>query len=396
MDSHDHRSIGNRLDLFHQQEEGPGMVFWHPRGAALFRIIEGYIRRRMRQAGFEEVISPQMLARSLWEDSGHWEKFGANMFAFEDGERAFALKSMSCPGHIQIFKKRVRSYRDLPVRYCEFGACHRNEPSGALQGLMRTRAFIQDDAHIFCAEEQIEAEVARFCAMLKEVYAAFGFSDVVVGFSTRPAVRAGSDEIWDRAEAALESAARSVGLPYALQPGEGAFYGPKLEFKLRDVHGRLWQCGTVQLDFVLPERLDVAYVDAADGRKRPVMIHHAVLGSIERFIAVLLEHSRGALPVWLAPVQVVVASISEAQAGYARAVTERLLGADLRARCDISPERLPRKIVDALDQGVPALLVVGAREESNGQVALRRRDGAQEVLALDEAIRLLQAESVPG
>src|SRR5262245_35300653 len=256
MDSNDHRVIGNKLDLFHQQDEGPGMVFWHPRGAALYGVLEGYVRRRMRAAGFREVRTPQLLARSLWERSGHWEKFGDSMFVAADGERAFALKPMSCPGHIQIFNKRVRSHRDLPMRLCEFGACHRNEPSGALQGLMRTRAFVQDDAHIFCREDQIVDEVARFCGLLREVYGDFGFPDFAIGFSTRPEVRAGSDRVWDRAEAALEAAARAAGIDYRRRPGEGAFYGPKLEFILRDSHGRDWQCGTIQLDFVLPERLD--------------------------------------------------------------------------------------------------------------------------------------------
>ncbi|WP_051340572.1 threonine--tRNA ligase [Azospirillum halopraeferens] len=395
MDHNDHRAIANRLDLFHQQEEGPGVVFWHPRGAILYRLIEADIRRRMRRAGFAEVITPQLLSRSLWERSGHWDKFGDAMFAFTDGERSLALKPMSCPGHIQIFNKRVRSFRDLPVRYCEFGVCHRYEPSGALQGLMRTRAFTQDDAHIFCAEEQVEEEVARFCRLLNATYADYGFDDVRVGFSTRPAVRAGSDALWDRAEAMLAAAAQAAGLDVRVQPGEGAFYGPKLEFVLRDRQGRDWQCGTIQLDMVLPERLDVAYTDAANRRVRPVMIHHAVLGSLERFIGMLLEHHNGRLPLWLAPDQVVVASVGEAQADYARTVVAALDDAGLRAVLDDRPERLSRKAAEAREAGIPVLLAVGAREAAAGTVALRRlpSDGAM-VMPVAEAVERLRPEAV--
>jgi threonyl-tRNA synthetase len=396
MDAFDHRAIGNRLDLFHQQEEGPGMVFWHPRGFALYRLIEDYIRRRMARAGFREIRTPQVLARSLWEASGHWDKFGEHMFTVEDGERPFALKPMSCPGHIQIFNKRVRSFRDLPLRLCEFGLCHRNEPSGALQGLMRTRAFVQDDAHIFCTEDQIEPEVARFCALLQAVYADFGFAEVGVGFSTRPVVRAGSDAVWDRAEAALAAAARRAGIDYRLQPGQGAFYGPKLEFVLRDSHGREWQCGTIQLDFVLPERLDVHYTDAANRRVRPAMLHHAVLGSIERFIGMLLEHYRGQLPFWLAPDQIAVASIGEPQADYARQVALRLEDWGFRAVPDVRPERLARKIMDAREAGIPILMAVGAREAEDGTVLMRRRDGRQEILSVESAVGLLKAEAPAG
>jgi len=394
MDSHDHRSIGNRLDLFHQQEEGPGVVFWHPRGAVLYRLIEDYIRRRMRGLGFAEVMTPQLLSRSLWERSGHWEKFGDAMFAFEDGERSLALKPMSCPGHIQLFNKRVRSFRDLPVRYCEFGCCHRYEPSGALHGLMRTRAFVQDDAHIFCLPDQVEGEVARFCALLGEVYADFGFHEVRVGFSTRPAVRAGSDELWDRAEAMLAAAAGKAGLEFREQPGEGAFYGPKLEFILRDRQGREWQCGTAQLDLVLPERLDVVYTDADNRRVRPVMLHHAVLGSLERFIAMLLEHHQGRLPLWLAPEQVAVLPVAGEQAPYARRVAAELEAAGLRVVVDERAERLARRIVDVRDAGVPVLMVVGEREAASEEVALRRLpEDRAEVLGIAEAVERLRPEA---
>jgi threonyl-tRNA synthetase len=393
MDIDDHRAIANRLDLFHQQEEGPGVVFWHPRGYAIYRVIEDYIRRRMRRAGFREIRTPQLLARSLWEASGHWERFGDDMFAFADGERSFALKPMSCPGHLQVFNKRTRSYRDLPLRYCEFGACHRNEASGALHGLMRTRAFVQDDAHIFCTEEQIEEEVRRFCEMLRAVYADFGFPDFIVGFSTRPSLRAGSDETWDRAEAMLSAAARAAGLSPRLQVGEGTFYGPKVEFILRDRQGREWQCGTIQLDFVLPERLDAAYVDADNQRRRPAMMHQAILGSIERFLAVLLEHHGGDLPLWLAPDQLVVTSIGEAQAAYAERVADTFAQADFRVALDIRPERLPRKIVDARESGIPLLIVVGAREAKDEAVSLRYRDGRQSVLPLVRAIETLRPEA---
>jgi threonyl-tRNA synthetase len=392
MDDDDHRAIGNRLDLFHQQEEGPGVVFWHPRGFTLYRVIEDYIRRRMRQAGYREVRTPQLLARSLWEASGHWEKFRANMFVVEDGERAFALKPMSCPGHVQIFNRGVRSFRDLPMRLCEFGACHRNEPSGALHGLLRGRAFVQDDAHVFCTEAQVESEVVRFCELLRSIYADFGFPDFVAGLSTRPDVRAGSDALWDRAEAVLAAAAAAAGLAVRSQPGEGTFYGPKLEFALRDRQERDWQCGTIQLDFVLPERLDAGYFDGESRRSRPVLLHHAVLGSMERFIGMLLEHHKGDLPLWLAPDQVVVASIGEAQAGYADQAAAELERAGLRAVADTRPERLARKIVDARRNGIPVLAAVGAKEAASGSVALRWRDGRQASMAVGAAATALLAD----
>jgi len=393
MDNHDHRSIANRMDLFHQQEEGPGMAFWHPRGFALYRIVEDYMRRRMRKLGFREIRTPQLLARSLWEKSGHWEKFGENMFTVEDGDRSAALKPMSCPGHVQIFNKRRRSFRDLPMRLCEFGACHRNEPSGALQGLMRGRSFVQDDAHIFCAEDQVEPEIARFCRQLFEVYADFGFDDVRVAFSTRPAVRAGSDAAWDHAEALLARAAEAAELDHQLDPGEGAFYGPKLDFFLRDSHGREWQCGTVQLDLVLPERLDATYVDASNRHVRPIMIHHAVLGSLERFVGILLEHYDGNLPLWLAPEQVVVASIGEAQKDYAQNVADEFEDADFRAIADTRPERLSRKIVDAREAGIPILMAVGNREQADNSVSMRWRDGSQEICSVTDALSRLWREA---
>lgn len=397
MELNDHRNIGRRLGLFHQQEEGPGMVFWHPRGFALYHLIEDYIRARMRGASFAEIRTPQVLSRSLWEKSGHWQKFGGNMFAFhqdgDDGHRDYALKPMSCPGHVQVFNADVRSFRDLPLRYAEFGMCHRNEPSGSLAGLMRTRAFVQDDAHIFCLEEHIVPEVARFCGLLRDVYADFGFKDVVVGFSTRPAVREGAEDVWDRAEAALQAAADAAGLAYRVQPGEGAFYGPKLEFVLKDARGREWQCGTIQLDLVLPDKLDARYVDSDNNRQRPVMIHHAVLGSIERFIAMLLEHYEGKLPLWLAPDQIAIASVTAASADYARQVHKAFLDGGFRAVLDVRDERIGRKVAEARESGIPVFIATGAAEAAQGTVALRRSDGGQEVVDLREAVERLRAEA---
>ena len=392
MDEFDHRRLGNRLDLFHQQEEGPGMIFWHPRGWAVYRVIEDHIRAYMRRAGFQEVRSPQILARELWERSGHWGKFGVNMFTVDDGERAFAVKPMSCPGHVQIFNSRLRSYRDLPLRYAEFGACHRNEPSGALQGLMRTRAFTQDDAHVFCLQNQVEDEVARFAALLRQVYLDFGFGDFKVAFSTRPDIRAGDDALWDRAEAMLSCAAARVGLDYILQPGEGAFYGPKLEFLLPDRQGKFWQCGTIQLDFVLPERLAAEIVAADNSRARPIILHHAILGSIERFFAMLLERWQGNLPAWLAPQQILVANIQAAQEGEARKLAEVLELAGLRVALDLRSETLSRKIVQARADAIPIVAVIGAREAADGRVVLRAWDGAQSILPIAAARAHLQRE----
>ena len=390
MDQQDHRMLGPRLDLFHQQDEAPGAVFWHPRGATLYLIIENYIRREMRLVGFREVRTPQLLARALWERSGHWAKFGSNMFVLADGERSYALKPMNCPGHVQLFRQQSRSYRDLPLRFCEFGACHRYEPSGALHGIMRGRAFTQDDAHVFCMPEHVDAEVARFCGLLRRVYARFGFREFVVGLSTRPAVKEGSDALWDHVEASLASAATSAGLEYRLQPGEGAFYGPKLEFILKDREGREWQCGTVQLDLVLPKNLDAEVVDASGSRIRPVLIHHAVLGSLERFIAVLLEHHRGKLPLWLAPDQVAILPVSPAQREYAACVADAFSADELRAILDDSNETLARRILAAHDQGIPIIAIVGAREADAGSVTLRHRGGRQHEQGLADAVNWLR------
>ena len=395
MHAHDHRALGNRLDLFHQQPEGPGMVFWHPRGVALWRVIEDHIRDRMRAAGYREVRTPQILARSLWERSGHCDKFGPAMFTLEAEGRPLAVKPMSCPCHIQIFNKRVRSFRDLPMRYFEFGAVHRSEPSGALHGLFRARGFVQDDAHVFCREDQVEAEVRRFCQIQTALYADFGFHQIEARFSTRPAVRAGSDAVWDRAERSLEAAARAGGLDPLLQPGEGAFYGPKLEFHLKDRLGRSWQCGTVQLDFVLPERLDAAYHDGTNGSARPVILHHAVLGSLERFIGILLEQHDGNLPAWLAPEQLLVASINKEAAPYAHKLEQALDAAGVRVALDDGADTLPRKIVEARERGIPLIAVIGKREARERTVALRHRDGRQEALPLNEAVARI-ADLVAG
>jgi len=391
MDDSDHRSIGNRMNLFHQQEEGPGMVFWHPRGFAIYQVIEDYIRRKMKRARFREVRTPQLLARSLWERSGHREKFGDSMFSVAGGDRIFSLKPMSCPAHVQIFNKGVRSFRELPIRLCEFGTCHRNEPSGALHGVMRTRAFVQDDAHIFCAEQHVEAEVSIFCALLRSVYVDFGFANVRVAFSTRPERRAGSDSTWDRAEAALAAAARSAGVHYQVDPGEGAFYGPKLDFFLRDNQDREWQCGTIQLDFVLPERLDATYIDTHGQLRRPVMIHHAILGSMERFVGMLLEHYEGNLPLWLAPDQIVVASISDGQADYADRAADDLERRGFRVVTDNRSERLAKKVIDARNAGIPILAVVGEREARDGTMTVRDRSGDRQTLEPAAAAEWLSA-----
>lgn len=391
MNDLDHRQLGNKLNLFHQQDEGPGMVFWHPRGWELYRIVEDYIRHRMRAAGFREVRTPQLLARSLWERSGHWDKFQANMYSVNESEegRPYCLKPMSCPCHVQIFNQRVRSYRDLPVRYSEFGACHRDEPSGSLEGLKRTRAFTQDDAHVFCAEDQVETEVGRFCDLLRLVYADLGFSTFHVVLATRPELRAGNDYVWDRAEAALAKAATSADLEFNIRPGEGAFYGPKLEFHLTDSRGRSWQCGTIQLDFVLPDRLDATFVNFENEHVRPVIIHHAVLGSMERFIAVLLEHYEGWLPVWLAPDQVTVATVSDRSAEYGRRVIDLLEDAGLRTLFDDRSERLERKVVDAREQRIPLFITVGTRDEQNETISLRLRDGTQNTLSMSAGLERL-------
>ncbi len=390
MDDFDHRVLGNKLDLFHQQDESPGAIFWHPRGMVLFRVVEEYIRARMRQASFSEVRTPQIISRGLWEQSGHWEKFGRNMFSLESDDNPYCLKPMSCPCHVQIFKKSIRSYRDLPVRYSEFGAVHRAEPSGALHGLMRARAFTQDDAHVLCVPDQVENEVARFCVLLKSIYADLGFDGFDVSLSTRPTVRAGDDAVWDRSEAMLASAARAAGLHFAIQAGEGAFYGPKLEFHLLDRQGRKWQCGTIQLDFVLPERLGAAYVAENGTRATPVMLHHAVLGSLERFIGILLEHYEGWLPTWLAPDQIVVANIGQDEREFANNVALAFEDIGCRVIRDFRAERLPRKIFDARELAAPIVAVAGRKEEQAGEVSLRMRNGEQRTLAIGDAVAHLK------
>jgi threonyl-tRNA synthetase len=390
----DHRRLGREMELFHQQEQAAGSVFWHPKGWRFYRTIQNYMRKRLDEAGYVEVNTPQLVDRSLWEDSGHWEKFRENMFISEAEDRILAIKPMNCPGHVQIFKQGLKSYRELPLRIAEFGSCHRNEPSGALHGLMRVRAFVQDDAHIFCREDQIESETKIFIDLLASIYKDFGFDDFVIKFSDRPETRAGSDETWDRAEKALMDASRAAGAELVMNPGEGAFYGPKLEFVLRDAIGRDWQCGTLQVDFVLPERLDANFI-AEDGEKhRPVMLHRAILGSFERFIGILIEHYAGRFPMWLAPLQVVVATITNESDAYAEQVAAALADAGLTAEADLRNEKINYKIREHSHAKVPAIMVVGAREAENGTVALRRLGGKdQEILALEEAVARLSREA---
>jgi threonyl-tRNA synthetase len=371
----DHRRLGRQLDLFHLQEEAPGMVFWHPRGWMIWQVIEQYMRHVLGQNGYLELRTPQVIDVSLWKRSGHWDNFRENMFATESESRDYAVKPMNCPGHVQVFNQGVRSYRELPLRLAEFGACHRNEPSGALHGLMRVRGFVQDDAHIFCSEAQIESEVVRFIDLLQRVYADFGFEEILVKLSTRPPKRVGTDEAWDRAEAALRAALDARKLDWELNPGEGAFYGPKIEFSLKDSLARIWQCGTMQLDFSMPGRLGAEYVAEDNTRRTPVMLHRAILGSFERFIGILIEHFAGAMPVWLAPVQAVVLNISEHQIGYARAVTEALLEAGVRAEADLSNEKISYKIREHSLQKLPYQIVVGDKEMAAQRVAVRSRKG---------------------
>ena len=393
----DHRRIGREQELFHIQEEATGSIFWHPKGWTLYRAIERYMRGRLEDGNYVEVKTPQLIDRALWEASGHWEKFREHMFtANAEDDKVLALKPMNCPGHVQIYKHGIKSYRDLPLRMAEFGSCHRNEPSGALHGIMRVRAFTQDDAHIFCTEDQITAESIVFCDLLLSIYRDFGFEEVRVKFSDRPEVRSGSDEVWDRAEKALKDAVEATGLDYTLNPGEGAFYGPKLEFVLRDAIGRDWQCGTLQVDFVLPERLDATYIAEDSSRQRPVMLHRAILGSMERWIGILIEQYAGRFPVWLSPVQGVVATITNDADDYAREVAAKFQAAGLRVGVDLRNEKINYKIREHSEARVPAILVVGKREAEEGAVAVRRLGGkAQEVLALDEAIHRLAQEAAP-
>ena len=389
----DHRKLGKAMDLFHLQEEAPGMVFWHDKGWRIYVEIQDYIRRLLRERGYLEVHTPQLIDRSLWERSGHWDKFKDMMFTTESENRVYAVKPMNCPAHIQIYNQGVRSYRDLPLRLAEFGSCHRNEPSGTLHGLMRVRGFVQDDAHIFCTEDQILDEVSAFIDLVFEVYRDFGFEDVMVALSTRPELRVGEEALWDKAEKALEEALERKGIEWKLQPGEGAFYGPKIEFSLTDCLGRVWQLGTIQLDFSMPERLGATYMAEDSSRRTPVMLHRAILGSIERFIGVLLEHYGGALPAWLAPVQAVVLNITDRQAGYAAKVAESLKNQGFRAEADLRNEKIGYKIREHTIQRVPYLLVVGDREVESGSVAVRTRGGRDlGAMAVEDFARGLAAE----
>jgi len=392
----DHRRLGREMDLFHMQEEAMGSVFWHPKGWTLYRTLENYIRDKIGDEGYVEVKTPQLLDRSFWEASGHWSKFRENMFTLEDENKVLALKPMSCPCHVQIFRQGIKSYRDLPLRMAEFGACMRNEPSGALHGLTRVRSMVQDDGHIFCREDQIEDETRKFCILLLNVYRELGFEEVIVKFSDRPPVRAGEDALWDKAEKQLEAGARASGLSYTLNPGEGAFYGPKLEFILKDAIGRDWQCGTLQLDFVLPERLEASYI-GEDGKKHvPVMLHRAIFGSFERFIAILIEHYAGKFPLWVAPVQAAVATITQDGDVYAQHVFDRLKAAGIRAELDLRNEKINYKIRELCLKKISYILVVGKREAEEGTIALRKLGGeAQEVLALDTVIAKLRDEAIP-
>ena len=389
----DHRKLGRQLDLFHIQEEAPGMVFWHPKGWIIWQQVEQYMRTLLGQHGYQEIRTPQMLDRGLWERSGHWENFRENMFTTHSELRDFAIKPMNCPGHIQVFNQGLKSYRDLPLRLAEFGSCHRNEPSGALHGIMRVRGFTQDDAHIFCAENQVQAEVTQFIDLLQKVYRDFGFHEVLIKLSTRPQKRVGSEEQWDRAEAALASALDQRNLTWELQPGEGAFYGPKIEFALKDSIGRVWQCGTLQLDFSMPSRLGAEYVAEDNTRQVPVMLHRAVLGSLERFIGILVENHAGALPLWLSPSQVVVLNISENQAGYASQVREELGKQGIRAGMDLRNEKITYKIREHSLQKLPYQIIVGEKEMAAGMVAVRIRSGADlGQMSLSTFIGRLKAE----
>jgi threonyl-tRNA synthetase len=371
----DHRKLGKQLDLFHLQDEAPGMVFWHPKGWTVWQQIEQYLRRVLSEAGYQEVRTPMVVDRSLWERSGHWENYGEYMFTTSSENRDYAVKPMNCPGHIQIYNQGLRSYRDLPLRLAEFGSCHRNEPSGALHGIMRVRGFVQDDAHIFCTDDEIQSEATAFIELLQKVYKDFGFDEILIKLATRPAKRIGADEAWDRGEADLAKALDSKGLAWQLSPGEGAFYGPKIEFSLKDSIGRVWQCGTLQVDFFLPGRLEAEYVAEDNTRKIPVMLHRAILGSMERFIGILIEHHAGALPLWLSPLQVVVLNISEGQAGYAGEIAQVLSRAGWRAQADLRNEKITYKIREHSLQKLPYQLIVGDKEVASKVVAVRTRGG---------------------
>ena len=390
----DHRKLGRQLDLFHLQDEAPGMVFWHPRGWTLWQVIEQHMRRELDAAGYREVKTPQIMDKTFWEKSGHWANYKDNMFLTASEKREYAVKPMNCPGHVQIFNNTLRSYRDLPMRLAEFGSCHRNEPSGALHGLMRVRGFVQDDAHIFCTEDQIAEETRKFNLLVMKIYQQFGFEHVSVKLSLRPEQRAGSDEIWDKAEQGLRDALTACGVEWQELPGEGAFYGPKVEYHIKDALGRSWQCGTIQLDFVLPERLDAEYVAEDNSKKRPVMLHRAILGSLERFIGILIEQYAGHMPLWLSPVQAVVMPITDAQADYANEVAEQLVAAGLRAEKDLRNEKISYKIREHTLQRVPYLLVAGEREKASATVAVRKRDGNDlGAMPVTDLIALMQEQN---
>jgi len=391
----DHRKIGKALDLFHSQDEAPGMVFWHPHGWTIYLAVQQYIRDKLRDHGYEEVHTPQVIDRSLWEKSGHWEKFRDDIFVTETEGRVYAIKPMNCPAHIQIYNHGLKSYRDLPLRLAEFGSCHRNEPSGTLHGLMRVRNFVQDDAHIFCTEDQVLPEVLAFTDLLFEVYRDFGFDEVLIKLSTRPEKRVGSDEIWDKSEKSLEDALNTRGLEWELQPGEGAFYGPKIEFSLRDCLNRVWQLGTIQLDFSMPERLGATYIAEDNSKQVPVMLHRAILGSIERFIGILIEHHAGAFPLWLAPVQAVVLNITDRQAGFCEEVAKSLQDKGFRVDLDLRNEKIGFKIREHTLQRTPYLLVIGDREMENRSVAVRTRGGEDlGSMPLDALIQRFEKEVV--
>ena len=389
----DHRKLGKELDLFHIDEHSPGTVFWHPKGWTLWQEVEQYMRRVYRDNGYQEVKGPQILDKSLWEKTGHWDKYRYNMFTTESEKRDYALKPMNCPGHILIFKQGVKSYRDLPLRYGEFGACHRNEPSGGLHGIMRVRAFTQDDGHVFCTEDQIQAEVTAFSTLLQKVYKDFGFTDIIYKVATRPEQRIGSDAIWDKAEHALVESLRASGCEFEVSPGDGAFYGPKIEYTLKDAIGRQWQCGTIQVDFSMAERLDAEYVGEDGARHRPVMLHRAIVGSMERFIGILIEQHAGAMPAWLAPEQVVVLNITDAQAEYAKTVAQTLQNKGFRAGFDLANDKITYKIRSHATRKLPYILVVGDKEKESGTVAVRARGNKDlGVMPLESFMELLQTE----
>jgi threonyl-tRNA synthetase len=393
----DHRKLGKQLELFHMQDSSPGMVFWHPKGWTLWQEVEQYMRRKFIEHDYQEVRTPTIMDRVLWEKSGHWENYHENMFTTASENRDYAVKPMNCPGHVQIFNHGLHSYRDLPLRLAEFGSCHRNETSGSLHGLMRVRGFTQDDAHIFCTEEQVQSEVSKFIVMLNEVYRDFGFSEVLVKLSTRPEKRVGSDETWDKAEAGLASAMKQNGLAYDVLPGEGAFYGPKVEFTLKDSLGRMWQCGTIQLDFNLPVRLGAEFVDEDNSRKPPVMLHRAILGSMERFIGILIEHHAGAFPFWLSPIQIVLMNISQAQEEYVNQVAHRLRAAGLRVQLDLRNEKITYKIREHSLQKLPYQLIMGDKEVAGKLVAVRTRSGEDlGQMTLEALLQRLQSEIRTG